>query len=311
MTNASWRSRSASGLARPPLLLMIVAGVMVAGAAYLLMQQQGQVQRLKTQLAASRQQVEELQAKNTELAKRLDGFQGERKTLEDHLASLRTQLAAAASDLEHSRKDLGTLQADYDQLSSEQDKLKVRLASANSERDEAKRELQRFQKDKTDLERMVGRLRERLTFLDRDYQQVAQKLASLETERNTTTDAFASVPSALADPAASAVRPAASGMPGTTVELPPIVVRKDQGGISGLVQARILEINASRNFLIVDKGSLDGVGTGTTFSLTHAGRPAGRATVVRVRPKLSACSITRTETGGMPQVGDIAVQSEQ
>ena len=94
-----------------------------------------------------------------------------------------------------------------------------------------------------------------------------------------------------------------------SVELPPIIVRKDQAGMAIPVRARLLEVNEPQNFVVVDKGSADGVRVGMAFDILRGAQAVGRATVVRVRPQLSACDIIRRQTSGPLQPGDVAVQS--
>ena len=99
-----------------------------------------------------------------------------------------------------------------------------------------------------------------------------------------------------------------SAIPGT-VELPPIIVQKDLPARSIPVRGRLVEVNADHNFVIVDKGSLDGVRVGMTFDILRGNGSIGRVTAVRVRPQLTACDIVRANTPGPVQIGDLAVQS--
>ena len=75
------------------------------------------------------------------------------------------------------------------------------------------------------------------------------------------------------------------------------------------VRGRLMEVNETHHFVIVDKGSEDGVRIGMTFDLLRGTGLVGRATVVRLRPHLSACDVIRTKTPGPLQIGDLAVQS--
>lgn len=75
------------------------------------------------------------------------------------------------------------------------------------------------------------------------------------------------------------------------------------------VRGRLVEVNEPHRFVVVDKGSMDGVRLGMTLDILRGGSTVGRATVVRVRPQLSACDVVRARTPGPLQVGDVAVQS--
>ena len=96
-------------------------------------------------------------------------------------------------------------------------------------------------------------------------------------------------------------------------ELPPVVVQH-QSGVDRAkkpvqVHGRLLQVNESERFIVLDKGSQDGVRLGMVFNLMRGTVVIGRATVVRIRPQLSACTILRTDARGPAQVGDLAVQS--
>ena len=79
--------------------------------------------------------------------------------------------------------------------------------------------------------------------------------------------------------------------------------------MSMVVRGRLMEVNETHNFVIVDKGSDDGVRIGMAFDILRGTASVGRATVVRIRPHLSACDILRAKTPGPLQIGDLAVQS--
>ena len=92
-----------------------------------------------------------------------------------------------------------------------------------------------------------------------------------------------------------------STIPGA-VELPPIVVRKDGGRASIISQIRgqLVEVNPGHSFVVLDKGSWDGVNVGMAFDVLRGTRTVGQATVVRVRPQLAAAVIRYIETA-LPQ----------
>lgn len=86
-------------------------------------------------------------------------------------------------------------------------------------------------------------------------------------------------------------------------------MRKDQAAIATAVRGRLVEVNDPHNFVVVDQGSQDGVRVGMAFDIVRGTNTVGRATVVRVRPHLSACDIVRAKTPGPLQSGDLAVQA--
>ena len=267
-----------------------------------------QVNQLTEQLKVSEGKVAELEGLKADLSRRIENLQTEFKQSEERITSLRTQLSSATTELERSTTNLAEFKERAERLDQERSQLQAQVASVAGERDAAKEHLQRLEKDNTELERAVGRLRERLTLLDRDYKQLADKLADVEARPNSSLAIVSSSgPTSHAAPSSEATR-APSTIPGT-VELPPIIVRKDQAGMSLPVRGRVLEVSEPNNFIVMDKGSMDGVRVGMVFDLLRGAGTVGRAAVVRVRPQLSACDIIRASTPGPLQAGDVAVQS--
>lgn len=294
-----------------PKVVIPVLVVVVLSIGILFMLWSGEKQkagRLQQLLETSEQKAKQLEAQNQELAQQIDALQRDRKSVEDKLASLRTQFSSASSDLERSRSSLEELKDRYEKLTEERNKLQSQLASTSKERDEVQQGLKRLEQENADLERSASHLRERLAFLDRDYRKLADKVAQLESMREEDGNTARS-PNADASAApASTMKTSSSSIPGA-VELPPIIVRKDQAGTSMPVRGRLVEVNEPHNFVIVDKGSVDGVRVGMTFDVLRGAGSVGRATVVRVRPQLSACDIIRSNTPGPLQAGDLVVQS--
>ncbi|MBI2104259.1 MAG: hypothetical protein HYT90_01585 [Candidatus Omnitrophica bacterium] len=309
------------GRAPALLILLLIGGVAAGIAAVLFIGQRQQMARLQQQLAMSQQQATQLQAKNQELAGELTDLQDERRGLEQRVVSLRTELTTTLAELDRSRAGGRELQDRFQTVDDERAQLQGRLSDVIRERDEARQRADRLTEEKTVLDRALGRLRERMALLDRDYRRLAEKLAA------PAAPIAASHPGVNVigqyDPQAPAVpAPQPQPQPGpetrpsnasfgmaASVELPPIVVRKDQAGVSAVVRGRLVEVNASHGFVVIDKGSLEGVRAGMGFDVLRGAQRVGRVTAVRVRPQLSACDIVGAKTAGSLQVGDHAVQS--
>ena len=294
----------------PKMLVPLVVVIAGAGMGVLLMGQMQEVKKLQGEVAAKKQEISQLETKNLELTQQVTGLQTERKGLEERVASLRTQLSSATADLQRSRESVEELTGRYGQLSGERTQLQTQVASFTSEREETRRKVQQLEQNNADLERSASRLRERLRLLDRDYRQLADKLAKIASTAPPIIEMVGTIPSPSTSTTASASMSgsAASKISGA-VELPPIIVRKDQAGMTMSVRGRLLEVNESHNFVVVDKGSEDGVRVGMIFNILRGAASVGRASVVRVRPQLSACDVMRAGTPGPLQIGDTAVQS--
>ncbi|MBI4341356.1 MAG: hypothetical protein HY598_03645 [Candidatus Omnitrophica bacterium] len=300
-----------SSLRLPPAAvpLAILAAAVIAGGGWLVATKQRQITQLTAALGQSRQQIQQLEAEREMLAGQLETQRAELQARDERLASLRAQLASASKDLEQSSQVLQELKQRYDTLAKDQEGLQGQLARVTGERDEVRKRAELLEQGKQELERSVGRLRERLALLDRDYRKLSDQLAQLQAAPlPTLTVVGAAGPTISAEPSVTTTD-AAPSIVQAVVELPPIVVRKDQAGMAMPVRARVLEVSAPHNFIVVDKGSVDGVRVGMAFDLVRGANTVGRATVVRVRPQLSACDLVRAKTPGPVQAGDLAVQS--
>ena len=306
------------GRAPALLILLLIAGVAVLVAVVLFMGQRQELARLQQQLVLSQQQAAFLESEKRTLSDELTGLQGERKGLEQRVASLRTELTGATAELDRSRAALRELQDRAGTIEGERNQLQQRLADVITEREEARQRSDRLAQEKADLGRAVVRLRERMTLLDQDYRRLAEKLAETSAAGPAAPHPGVSVVSqydpaapAAAQPPAPAAAPPPADVPQAagSVELPPIVVRKDRTETAASLRGRLVEVNDVHQFVVLDKGSVDGVRAGMAFDLLRGTQRVGRATAVRVRPNLSACDIVRAKTPGPLQVGDHAVQS--
>jgi len=299
------------GISLPKLLVPFIAAVVVIGGGALYMGKAKQLEQLEQMLAQSRQQLTQLKSQSEALQQQLSAAEANRRNLDEHNNSLRKEIASAAADRDRFRSELDGWDERYRTLERSKAALETQMASAITERDVAKQDVERVANEKTELQRATMRLRERLTMLDRDYRQLSDQLAKLQAAPSAGVSGLSVI--GAADPGSAAVPSATPAVwtqaPGGTVELPPIIVRKDQAGMSMPVRGRLVEVNDPHQFIVVDKGSQDGVRVGMSFDILRGSAAVGRATVVRVRPQLSACDIFRAKTPGPLQIGDQAVQA--
>jgi hypothetical protein len=295
----------------PKLLVPLVAGVAVVGVGALFFGQTQQLQDVKQRLGVMQNEVAQQRQENQSLTQQMNALQVERKSLEDRLGSVRGQLGLATTELEQSRTNLSDLTTRYEQITAERSQLQVQVATLTSERDESRMKNIRLEERNAEIVRSLSRMRERLSLLNRDYRKTADELTKIKSTPPPTIDVVGTIsspPDPWEQPAAAAntmVTASASG----AVELPPIVVRNDGAASVGSVRGRLLDVNPAHSFVVVDKGAQDGVRVGMQFDILRGASHVGRATVVRVRPKLSACDVVRTQTPGQLQIGDTAVQS--
>ena len=286
-------------------IAMAVAGI---GLAVVIVSQQQQMKQLEGQFQLSRQQVQQLEAETRQLEAQTQELSQEVEDRDARLKTLRNELASVATDRDRSRVSLEELQARVEELKEARSTMETQVSSVTRERDEARQRAQALEQEKSETVRSVLRLRERLALLDRDYRELTTQLARAQATPNPGVSAV-SATGPMHQAAFASGQPATTALSPGTVELPPIVVRKDQAGMSIPVRGRIVEVNEPHRFIVVDKGSVDGVRVGMAFDIVRGGSTVGRATVVRVRPQLCACDILRARTPGPLQAGDQALQS--
>jgi len=267
---------------------------------------------LKRQLAETEQTLQSLTDQHEELQHELATIEATRKGLEEQLNVLRNQLASTGGELERLRGTMSELQVRNEVLQDDNIQLERQVSQLTRERDESTDRAHRLEQEKENLQRSASRLRERLALLDRDHQQLASQLAELKQQssvsyqsgpRPDVTVAASTYPSS---PSTLTASPSL-GTP-HSVELPPIVVRKDQAGTGLPIRGRVVEVNEAHRFVVIDKGGNDGVWVGMTFDVLRSGGTVGQAVAIRVRPQLAACDMIGSRSPGSVQVGDLAVQ---
>ena len=287
-----------------PLLGAVLAVFVLGG---LLTVQIGKVRQLEGEVRARQQQVALLEGQTQDLLSQVAGLQKERDTVAGRAASLQQELGAAKKEGEEARQHGTALEAQVRQIETERDDVKSQAAATGKALEAAQAQLQRFERDSAEWAEDAKRLHNRLAMVTRNYEEAKTKLSQLEARPAPTTSAISVVGPAPSAATPSAAFAATSAIPGT-IELPPIIVRKGQAGISTPLQGRVIEVNEPHNFLVIDQGQEAGVSLGMAFDILRGASTVGRATVVRVRPKLAACDIVRVRTPGPLLIGDLAVQ---
>ena len=292
------------------LLLIMIGAVVICGL------QMQRAHRLEQQLHAAQGQIDRLLVQNQTLNNEVAGLQAERHDLDDRVFSLGVQLSAASAELERANGRLEKSQQLSRQLSELQATFRIQMASERAEREAARLQAERLAREKSDLEHSVARLRQQLALLDRDYRKITAQLMAVQQMRNPDVRiATEAGPS----PSLAASADALSGSLGVrgtgalnpdAVELSPIIIRKDRSSIATPpVRGRLLDINEPHRFVVIDKGSEDGVREGMTFEIIRGATSLGRAVAIKVRPRLAACNIAPDAAPDQLHPGDAVVGS--
>ncbi len=306
--------------------MLFVAGLAVLGSVAILSVMQ--IGTLKQRLTGKEQELATMLAQNESLKQELADLETEQKSLEGRLNDLRGQLTTSTAERERIRASMDELQTRFKALQDENGRFQAQIDRLNKERDEVSAQLQQVQKDKAALEQAATRLRNRFAFLDRDYRQLESAFTDLKQAKQS---ASAVQPTARYEPPAPITRQplgqapivqsgqggetpppadAAGGGTRPSIELAPIVVRRAQAEVMRSLQGRVVEVNEIHQFVVIDKGSEDGVQIGATFDVLRGGAMVGQIVVIRVQPRLGAAEIVPARTTGIPQVGDRVIKRE-
>ena len=265
-------------------------------------------QRMEQQLAIVQEQASRFMVQNQKLTQQLTDFQKERSALDERVFSLGVQLSAAASELQRTNARLAESQGLSNQLNQVQAELDRQMASARDERQAAQAQIEHLTQEKSDLARSLTHVRQRLALLERDYQDVVAALTEAKTLPNPNVHLVSTTGPLRTTTASSADLQAPAALRPDTVELPPVLIAPHPVRMATPVRGRLVDVNAPHHFVVIDKGSLNGVHEGMVFDVLRGETPVGQATAVRVHPQLSACNILPVSASTSFREGDAAVQ---
>ena len=171
-----------------------------------------------------------------------------------------------------------------------------------------------MESENQELSDNTTKLRNRLTLLDRDYRSLEEEAAKL---RATPVSVDApvvkvsgrdmGVPDEPATPINASSATSSASARGS-VELPPIVVRKGYAEAMRSIRSRVIDSDEAHGFVVLDKGSDDGIQMSMTFEIMRGDQTVGQVTAIRVRSHLSACTLVSARSSSFPKVGDLAIQ---
>ena len=141
----------------------------------------------------------------------------------------------------------------------------------------------------------------------------ASSVATTSTPPSTAEPAQTTVaaPTQAGAPADAAVAPAPVQLPPVVVTTSPAIATRSANVTSTATAngtGRLVTVNLRHRFVVIDRGSQDGVQAGMMFDLVQGGRVIGTAMAIRVRPKFSACDLSRETDPRLLHVGDTVLQ---
>lgn len=232
-----------------------------------------------------RSELSTLKIKNDQLTKDLSNLSREKDELEQQVNYNQKMFDTMAAELVLERNAKRALQANAKSVKNENSLLRRQLKSLNNRQVELENKLVKIQAQKGEIER---RFNEMADVLEDRLSRVSEIKEQLENVRSGSGGQIS-------------IAPTGQDKTESSVELAPIVVRPDQGekysfreGEIPPLRGRILEVNKENKFVIIDIGQDSGVKMGDVFQVYNMeGRAIANIETIQVRPRISACDVTR------------------
>ncbi|MCM8780958.1 MAG: hypothetical protein NC908_03425 [Candidatus Omnitrophica bacterium] len=231
--------------------------------------------KLEVELQNISQQIRSVQLNNDQLQKEKNALQQQIEDLNKQRQILQKQLESnlkiidnLADELVKEKKYKRDIQKDIESAKNENTLLKQQLRELNDRKNELEEKLAQLSKDS---ELLKAKLTEK-----EQVRTEAQTLSISEETKIKTT--------------------------GSSVELPPIVVRPSQAGSQPLASrivsrtGKILAVDKENNFVIIDLGKDAGLKLGDTFQVYRDNQSIGLIEVIQIRSNVSACDIKKQTT---------------
>ena len=301
-----------------------------------LAQEQENVQAFQTKMDSLNQKMTTVQTERTGLEKQVTQLQGQLKSATDDLSRAKENL-----DQAQQRYDLLSVkehewEAEMQKVRQERDTALAQAEEARQEQESLQQKLVRLRSRMDILDRDYTELMAKFKTMQSNPRQglviladssappaqspdiIARMQQSPAVSGNSMREALASINTNAGVGAQTMAAPSAStdksGMDAAktvdaatpTIELAPIRVTREQDGKALGVSAQIVEVNDPHRFIILNRGSNDGVQTGMVFNVMRDSLSIGQVRAMRVRPGMTACDIL---TNGQVRVGDLALES--
>lgn len=205
--------------------------------------------------------------------------------LELELIRLKDRLSYKEEQFIESSKKIESLQFTIAQMKDKKRQLEYSISDATRLAETLSLQLAREKKAHIAAKDRMSEMEQDKAKLMRKMDQLAMAKAHLETMKQTTNE-----------PETARVS--------TDVELPPIIIRPDTDRTKPeQITGKIIEVNETERFAIVDVGRADGTSVGMHFEVFRDGKSIALLEVIEQRDKFSACDI-KNESSSLTE-GDI------
>jgi chromosome segregation ATPase len=230
----------------------------------------------------AKDKIIEMDEKNKELSMKVDELEKEKKRLEQEIAFKRRTIDIMSRDLVKERETRKDMFKELDKLRSDNVELKRELLMVNKEKARLQNELKEILEKKENLEAKISGIENVLKEKSLAFEELQEQLVQAVKEGKK------AVPK---EPA--------------SVQLPPIVVKPQVQAKE--VKGEIIAVNKEENFVIIDKGEVDGIRPGAQLKVKRQDKIIGTIEVIETRREISAADIKEVVSGFAIQEGDIVI----
>jgi len=181
----------------------------------------------------------------------------------------------------------------YEELTQTKNNLETTLKNEKKRAQEIMTAFNKEKKARTQAEKNHKQSAAELNRFKKEYQELSQELEVLQQKIQDL--GFGDSELALK---------ASPGKMVTEIEIPPVVV-----SAGSPQEGQVLVVNRDFNFVVVDKGSNDGVAKGEFLSIFRSGKPVAKVQAEKVYDQFSACGIIEESKSRPVREGDLVKKS--
>lgn len=204
----------------------------------------------------------------------------------------KTRRVQVENDLDTQKSENTKLTLAYSQIAEARKELEKALETEKKRAVTIQSTLEQEKKGRSEAEQEFRKTQEELNNMKLEYQGLTQELEILQQKlkdlRGGSLESLRQAP----------------GKDAAEVEIPPVVVT---AGASDA--AEVLVVNREFNFVVVDKGSSEGLTKGELLTVSHGGKAIARIQVEKVYDHFSACAILEENKSPGVQEGDLVKKS--
>ncbi|HQP10175.1 MAG TPA: hypothetical protein PKV41_02185 [Candidatus Omnitrophota bacterium] len=244
------------------------------------------IKKLKEELSAKSVQIVELKQSNEGLSLQVDTLQHEKEEI--------------VVEIQHKSDMIDNISLELARTKNDKKFIADRAEKLNAENQNLRQQMKQLVTVKNALEKSIVRL-------SQEKDKVEGKLGKTETMIQSKIDEIWEIK----DDLDRSIRSAGTDKPSTSeVELPPIVVSSNGDAVSYNTgeatpgfNGRVISVNESNNFVIVDIGENKGIRLGDSLSVYRDSKYIARLEVIQVRKDISAADLK--DQWSQVKVGDI------